>query len=218
MKHLLPVLAALPLLWFIQGCDKVLRTAEAEAPQVAAVGMTAETDNQTEENNMSSPQSASANVKVGDAAPDFTLPLFVAGQPDGSFTLSSVRGEKAVVLYFYPEDDTPGCTKQACMFRDIGADFAAADAVVYGVSADDLESHRQFAEKYSLPFGLLSDPGGEIRSLYGMPDPSMETRARVTYVIDKVGIVREIIGYEEGTTVEEHIERSLARVRELSAE
>ena len=105
------------------------------------------------------------SLRVGQPAPDFTL-------PDGGgkmVRLSEFRGRKAVVLYFYPKDDTPGCTKESCAFRDSYQDFLDAGAEVIGVSGDDSSSHERFATKYNLPFVLLSDRGGQVRAKYGVP-------------------------------------------------
>ncbi|WP_017662464.1 peroxiredoxin [Baaleninema simplex] len=127
-------------------------------------------------------------VKVGDMAPDFTLP----SQSGESVSLSDFRGKKAVVLYFYPKDDTPGCTAESCAFRDRYETFTNAGAEVIGISGDSVSSHRQFASKHSLPFTLLSDSGDRVRKLYGVPATLWVLPGRVTYVIDKDGVVRHI--------------------------
>jgi peroxiredoxin Q/BCP len=102
-------------------------------------------------------------IEEGTEAPDFELPA-----DDGSTVrLSELRG-KSVVLYFYPRDDTPGCTTQACSFRDVYGELEAKGAVVLGVSKDDEESHRRFKEKYGLPFALLSDLDGDVVERYGV--------------------------------------------------
>jgi peroxiredoxin Q/BCP len=101
-------------------------------------------------------------IREGDAAPDFTL-RSDAGE---EVTLSSLRG-RAVVLYFYPRDDTPGCTAQACGIRDAYAEFERAGAVVLGVSPDSMQNHVKFKEKYGLPFTLLADPEHEVAERYG---------------------------------------------------
>ncbi|MBI3859403.1 MAG: thioredoxin-dependent thiol peroxidase [Thaumarchaeota archaeon] len=101
-------------------------------------------------------------LNEGDPAPDFELP----GTGGKQVRLSSFRG-KRVVLYFYPEDDTPGCVKEACAFRDSLRRFEGADAVILGISRDSLESHKKFIEKYSLNFTLLSDEGLEVHKMYG---------------------------------------------------
>ncbi|KND47157.1 MAG: peroxiredoxin Q/BCP [Parcubacteria bacterium C7867-004] len=101
--------------------------------------------------------------QVGDIAPDFTLP----DQDGGMHALSSYRG-KNILLYFYPKDDTPGCTKEACAIRDAEPDFSKLNAVVLGVSADSVKSHKKFSEKYGLAFTLLADEGKEVVNLYGV--------------------------------------------------
>jgi peroxiredoxin Q/BCP len=101
---------------------------------------------------------------VGAPAPDFTA----AAQDGTTVHLAALRG-KPVVVYFYPKDETPGCTKEACSFRDSWEALAKSGAVLVGVSADSLDSHRQFAEHHKLPFLLVSDPTGEIGKLYGVP-------------------------------------------------
>lgn len=103
------------------------------------------------------------SLSVGEPAPDFSLP-----DAEGNiYSLASLQG-KRVVLYFYPRDNTPGCTKEACGFRDRHADYQAQDVVVLGVSADDAKSHSKFSAKYNLPFPLLVDAGGEVASRYGV--------------------------------------------------
>lgn len=99
----------------------------------------------------------------GTPAPDFTL----FDQDGSAHTLSAYQG-KRVLLYFYPKDDTPGCTKEACMLRDALPDFTKLDAVVFGVSVDSVKSHKKFAEKYGLPFTLLADEGKEVVYAYGV--------------------------------------------------
>jgi peroxiredoxin Q/BCP len=129
-------------------------------------------------------------VEEGKPAPDFEL----SSDSGERVKLSSLRG-KPVVLYFYPKDDTPGCTKQACGIRDVYADFRERGAVVLGVSPDDEASHVKFKEKYSLPFTLLADPEHEVaeeygvwkqRNLYGKKSMGIE---RSTFVIDADGNV-----------------------------
>lgn len=127
-------------------------------------------------------------IKVGDTAPDFTLP----NQAGETITLSSFQGEQVVVLYFYPKDDTPGCTVESCSFRDSYEDFVAAGAEVIGISSDSPESHRAFASKHNLPFTLVSDTGSVVRKAYGVPATLGLLPGRVTYVIDKAGTVRHI--------------------------
>ena len=126
-------------------------------------------------------------VQVGDNAPNFTLP----DQEGRMVSLADFLGKTAVVLYFYPKDDTPGCTKEACTFRDSYEIFKEQGAEVIGVSSDTPESHKKFASKYHLPFTLLSDTDGGLRKLYGVPKAGLFP-GRVTYVIDKQGVVKHI--------------------------
>ena len=104
-------------------------------------------------------------VQPGDKAPDFTLPA----QGGAPVRLSDRLGERVVVLYFYPKDDTPGCTKEACAFRDSYEVFTDAGAEVIGISSDSVDSHAAFAGHHKLPFTLLSDEGGKVRKKYGVP-------------------------------------------------
>jgi peroxiredoxin Q/BCP len=103
-----------------------------------------------------------SDLQEGDVAPDFTLPASGGGE----VALRDLRG-KNVILYFYPADDTGGCTKEACQFRDLFPNFGGADAVILGVSPDDVASHDKFASKYSLPFTLLADPDHAVADAYG---------------------------------------------------
>jgi peroxiredoxin Q/BCP len=133
-------------------------------------------------------------VEEGKPAPDFEL----ATDSGKKVKLSSLRG-KNVVLYFYPKDDTPGCTAQACAIRDSMADFEARNAVVLGVSPDDEGSHRKFKEKYSLPFTLLADPGHEVAEEYGVwvekrnDGKTYKGIERSTFVIDPEGKVKKVL-------------------------
>jgi len=129
-------------------------------------------------------------VKEGDLAPDFTLP----SDQDEQVTLSSFRGKK-VVVYFYPKDDTPGCTKEACSFRDANSLFMAKGAVVIGISPDDATSHQRFRAKHGLPFHLLSDTDHQVAEAYGawgekkMYGRSYEGIIRSTFVVGEDGKV-----------------------------
>ena len=132
-------------------------------------------------------------VKEGDEAPDFTLESD-RGRP---VTLSELRGRK-VVVYFYPKDDTPGCTVQACELRDALPRFEGVDAVILGISADDVESHRAFRDKYDLNFPLLADVGGVVSDRYGVwgerivhGKPLMGIE-RSTFLIDEDGMVERV--------------------------
>jgi peroxiredoxin Q/BCP len=123
-------------------------------------------------------------IEPGAPAPDFTMP----NQDGEPVTLSELRG-RHVALYFYPKADTPGCTKQACGVRDRAAEYEAAGAVVLGVSPDPVADLRAFADKYGLPFTLLSDEGAEVAQLYGVWTGRME---RSTFLIDPEGVVARV--------------------------
>lgn len=144
-----------------------------------------------------------SKVDVGSVAPDFTLPD-QAGQP---VSLKDFKGQKAVVLYFYPKDNTPGCTTEACAFRDSYEIFKESGAEVIGVSSDSADSHQGFASKHSLPFVLLSDQGGQVRKLYGVPSTLGLLPGRVTYVIDKTGVVKHVFNSQFGAA--KHVEEAL---------
>lgn len=132
-------------------------------------------------------------LKAGDPAPDFTL------TSDGGqeVSLSDYRGQK-VVLYFYPKDDTPGCTAEACAFRDDHSDIVAAGAAVLGVSPDTIKSHDRFKAKYNLPFALLSDPDHRVADMYGawgekkMFGKAYEGILRSTFIVDEEGIIVKV--------------------------
>ena len=143
-------------------------------------------------------------VGVGDVAPDFTLP----SQSGEEVSLRDFIGRKrAIVLFFYPKDDTPGCTKEACSFRDGYEQFEELQAEVIGISSDSVRSHERFVEKHGLPFVLLSDERGEVRKLYGVPNTLGLFPGRVTYVIDEEGVVRHVFSSQLG--VIRHVEQAL---------
>lgn len=134
------------------------------------------------------------SLAIGDKAPDFTLPTDEDGK---DVTLSKLFGKK-VVLYFYPKDNTPGCTKEACDFRDNFATFKKAGAEVFGISKDSAKAHTKFKEKYSLPFTLLVDSDADVCEAYGVINKkSMFGKTflgiqRSTFLIDEKGIIRAI--------------------------
>ncbi len=149
------------------------------------------------------------SVGVGSKAPDFTLP----SQSGEMVHLEDFLGSKPVVLFFYPKDDTPGCTKQACAFRDDYEGFGKLNAEVIGISSDSVESHRSFAAKHDLPFTLLSDEEGKVRRLYGVPTTLGLFLGRVTYVMDKEGVVRHLFSSQLG--VEKHVEEALKALHSI---
>jgi peroxiredoxin Q/BCP len=150
-------------------------------------------------------------IRAGDKAPDFTLP----SQSGEQVRLYDRLGERVVVLYFYPRDDTRGCTAEACGFRDSFEAFTDAGAEVIGVSSDSVDRHAAFAGKHNLPFTLLSDKGGQVRKLYGIPATLGLLPGRVTYVIDREGTVRH--SFNSMTNIGQHISDALRIVRELQA-
>src|SRR5262245_326290 len=152
------------------------------------------------------------SIRVGDKAPDFTLP----SQSGESVRLHDRLGERVVVLYFYPRDDTRGCTAEACAFRDSHEVFAEAGAEVIGVSSDSVDRHARFAGRHQLPFTLLSDEGGEVRKTYGVPAVLGLVPGRVTSVIDREGTVRH--AFNSMTNIGGHVGEALDVVRRLQAE
>jgi len=124
-------------------------------------------------------------------APGMRAPGFEARDQHGrSVRLADYAGKSNVVLYFYPKDDTPGCTREACSLRDGYPAILAAGAVVLGVSADGVDSHSAFAARYGLPFPILADPEGKLLRAYGVKWPLLTLAHRVTFIIDRQGIVR----------------------------
>ncbi|GAA5180608.1 peroxiredoxin [Rugosimonospora acidiphila] len=156
-----------------------------------------------------------ANIKglaPGDPAPDFTLP----SQTGEQVSLHDLYAEKVVVLYFYPKDDTYGCTKEACAFRDAYEVFSEAGAQVVGVSSDSVDSHDQFARKHNLPFVLVADSGGELRRRYGIPTTLGLLPGRVTYVIDRQGVIRHV--FSSQMQFNGHVQGALKVVKELAGQ
>jgi peroxiredoxin Q/BCP len=146
-----------------------------------------------------------ATAQLGEVAPDFTLP-----DANGSdLTLSTLRGSW-VVVYFYPKDDTPGCTAESCAFRDSHEAFTDAGAVVIGISSDSVESHRAFADRHNLPFTLLADTDSAVRKSWGVGKTLGILPGRVTYVIDPEGVVRKVFSSQFRATA--HIAEALAAI------
>lgn len=151
----------------------------------------------------------SRKIKVGDEAPDFSLKT-ATGE---TVRLSDFRGKKNVVVFFYPKDETPGCTVEACTFRDNYDAFQAAGAEVIGISGDSEESHARFATKHKLPMVLLSDPKGVAQEAYGVRALFGLLPGRVTFLVDKSGLVKH--AFSSQLKVKEHVEAALEVLRGL---
>jgi len=147
-------------------------------------------------------------LQVGDKIPNFT-----AIASDGSvFDSHVIIGKQAVVIYFYPKDDTQVCTEQACAFRDQYEDFKALGSEVIGVSSDSVASHQKFSKRYNLPFILLSDQDKKIRKLFGVPNDLLGLiPGRVTYVANKEGIIQLVFNSMSGKI---HIKKALAIIKQ----
>ena len=144
-------------------------------------------------------------VTENSTAPGFTLP----DQDGNEVSLVSLRGQW-VVVYFYPKDDTPGCTAESCAFRDAHEAFTDAGVRVLGISSDDVASHRAFADKHRLPFTLLADTDGAVRRSFGVKRTLGLLPGRVTYVIDPDGIVRKV--FSSQFKPKKHIDEALATI------
>ena len=156
-------------------------------------------------------QPEKGKVQVADPAPDFTLAI----QTGALVSLREFLGKTAVVLYFYPKDNTSVCTAEACAFRDSYDLFKGAGAEVLGISSDSVESHRQFATAHRLPFILMADADGLVRKRYGVPT-AFGLPGRVTYVIDKHGIVRHI--FFSQFTSDKHVTQALQALMSINEE
>lgn len=148
-------------------------------------------------------------IATGDTAPTFSLP----DQAGKTISLADFKGQKNVVVYFYPKDDTPGCTAESCSFRDHYTAFQDVGAEVIGISSDDETSHRAFADKHRLPFSLLADVGGKVRKSFGVPRTLGLFQGRVTYVIDKQGVVRHVFNSQLNFT--KHVDEALSVLKGL---
>jgi len=151
------------------------------------------------------PPAVGQPVAVGDLAPDFELP----SQTGEIVKLSDYAGQW-VVVYFYPKDDTPGCTTEACSFRDAYEDFTDAGAAVVGISSDSVASHQAFAEKHHLPFTLLADTNGQVRKAWGVSRTLGLLPGRVTYVISPQGVVRT--KFSNQLQAKKHKDQALAAI------
>ena len=149
------------------------------------------------------------SLEIGDKVPSFTL----KDQHGSDFDINSLIGKKALVIFFYPKDFTPGCIKEVCSFRDQYEDFTDLGAEVIGISGDGETSHDKFAKKYKLPFTLLSDKNKKVRNLFDVKSSLLGLLpGRVTFVIDTKGIVQLI--FENQFGAEKHISASLAILKE----
>ena len=147
-------------------------------------------------------------LEIGDKLPAFSL----SDQNGEIFSSTDYIGKTAMVIYFYPKDDTSGCTKEACKFRDNYENFTDLDVKIVGISGDSIESHKNFADKYNLPFTLLADTQNEVRKLFGVPGTLFGAiPGRVTYVIDKEGKVIQI--YNSMIKAENHIDIALKALK-----
>jgi peroxiredoxin Q/BCP len=155
-------------------------------------------------------QNKMSEIKTGSTIPQFSL----LDQNGDLFDINSVLGKKNLVIYFYPKDDSPGCTAQACSFRDQFEVFKEADAVIIGISGQSVESHKEFAEKHRLTFTLLSDEENKIRKLFGVPTNLLGLLpGRVTYIADKTGKV--VYVFNSQLHAEKHIDEALSILEKL---
>lgn len=155
-------------------------------------------------------QNEMEKLTIGNHVPEFEL----YDQNGELFNINSVLGKKNLVIYFYPKDDSPGCTKQACSFRDQFEVFADADAVIIGISAQSVESHLEFAKKYRLNYTLLSDTKNEVRKLFSVPSNFLGLiPGRVTYIVNKEGKI--IYLFNSQMQAEKHVNETLRILKEL---
>jgi peroxiredoxin Q/BCP len=148
-------------------------------------------------------------AQIGDQAHDFTL----TADSGEEVSLSDYRGKRVVVLYFYPKDNSRGCTAEACAFRDTYEAFLDAGAEVIGISSDSVSSHEMFSGRNRLPFVLLSDRGAAVRKRYGVPTTLGLLPGRVTYVIDRQGVIRHL--FSSQLDIDGHVQKALAVVTRL---
>lgn len=144
------------------------------------------------------------SISTGDTMPEFSLP----DQNGHIFNIAEYLGKQPMVIFFYPKDETPGCTKEACSFRDNFSFFQEAGVLVIGISSDSSASHKSFAEKHRLPFVLLSDAGGKVRHKLGVPTDLLGLLpGRVTYTVNKEGVVCQV--FKSQFAVEKHAAEAL---------
>ena len=148
-------------------------------------------------------------IKIGSSIPSFTLP----DQNGNLFDINSVLGKMNLVIYFYPKDDSPGCTAEACSFQDQFEVFKEADALIIGISGQSVQSHKEFAIKHRLTFTLLSDERNKIRKQFGVPTNFLGLiPGRVTYIADKTGKV--IFIFNSQTNATKHVDEALRILKE----
>lgn len=151
-------------------------------------------------------------MNVGDRVPDFSLP----DQDGKTVTLAELRGKGPIVFFFYPKDETAGCTREACSFRDAHEELAAAGATVFGISGDSVASHAGFANHHKLNYGLLADVGDKVRDgVFAVPRGLLGLApGRVTYILDDNGVVRFV--HENNLNMGSHVERAIEVVKKLA--
>jgi peroxiredoxin Q/BCP len=151
-------------------------------------------------------------LTLGDRVPDFSLPE----QNGGPVRFADLLGKGPVVLFFYPKDETPGCTREACSFRDAHDELRQAGAVVYGVSGDSVESHASFAKHHKLQYGLLADVGDKVRNdVFGVPRAFLGLApGRVTFVVDGAGVIRH--KHNSSLDMQSHVDEALAVVKKIA--
>jgi len=150
------------------------------------------------------------NLTTGDQIPHFEL----KDQDNRLFNVSEHLGKHPLVIYFYPKDDTPGCTAEACSFRDQYEDFTVHKAKVIGISSDSVQSHKDFAEKYRLPFTLLSDPDEQVRKQFGVPGSFLGVfPGRVSYVVDEEGIIQNVFNSQSKAV--QHVEEAIKQLKTM---
>jgi peroxiredoxin Q/BCP len=151
-------------------------------------------------------------MRVGDRVPSFELP----DQTGAVVRFDNELGKGPVVLFFYPKDETPTCTAEACSFRDANDEFVAAGAVVLGISSDGVESHKRFADKHKLTYRLLADVGGVVRKRLGVPRGMLGLMdGRVTYVLDRAGVVQHL--HAATLQSQAHVDEAMAVVKRLTS-
>lgn len=148
------------------------------------------------------------DIKVGSKVPEFKL----LDQSGKEFDSKDVIGKKKAVIYFYPKDETPGCTKEACYFRDQYEVFKKTDAEIIGISGQSVESHKEFAENHKLPFTLLSDSNNEVRKKFGVRTSPIP--GRVTFVVDKSGTV--VYVFDSLTQATKHVDEAMRILKDLN--